>query len=349
MVLKRLFTAVVAVFSLLHFAAALDLLSRTNLVVYYGQAPDQPRLRDICLNDRFTNVIILAFVNVFPEQGKGGYPGTNFGNQCSAQVFKNEEGVDTELLSGCQNLIEDIPVCQSEGVRVMLSLGGGLGSYAVTNKRAAEKFADFLWGAFGPKTPAWANKPRPFGDVIIDGFDFDIEHNRFFGYPAKEFLISAAPQCPVTERELDSVIKYADFDFISIQFYNTYECSARNWVIEGDQSGFTSTLDEWMRLISDSVNPGTRVLFGLPGAPDAAQAGYYLNVREVGELFDEFMVKYPDQIGGAMLWDATYALRNEGRKHDHHHVEQHFNDFQLYNYHSVNYWVGLHHFVDNIA
>ncbi|EEH41928.2 hypothetical protein PAAG_03849 [Paracoccidioides lutzii Pb01] len=182
MVLKNLLTAAVAVSSLLHSATAiLNLQSRTNLVAYYGQAPNQPRLRHICANDRFTNVIVLGFVNVFPERGKGGYPGTNFGNQCSAEVFKNKDGVETQLLSGCQNLIEDIPVCQEIGIKVLLSLGGGVGNYTVTNKRAGEKFADFLWGAFGPKTPEWGNGPRPFGDVVVDGFDFDIEHNESFG------------------------------------------------------------------------------------------------------------------------------------------------------------------------
>jgi hypothetical protein len=39
--------------------------------------------------------------------------------------------------------------------------------------------ANFLWGAFGPKSAAW-NGPRPIDyngkNNVIDGFDFDIEH-----------------------------------------------------------------------------------------------------------------------------------------------------------------------------
>lgn len=66
----------------------------------------------------------------------------------------------------------------------MLSLGGAYPTdQEIKSEESALAFADFLWGAFGPKIDDWigVNGPRPFGDVVVDGFDFDIEHNGGFG------------------------------------------------------------------------------------------------------------------------------------------------------------------------
>lgn len=52
------------------------------------------------------------------------------------------------------------------------------------------------------------HKYRPFGDAVLDGFDFDIEGGGSTGYAtlatklkslagSKEMLITAAPQCPL--------------------------------------------------------------------------------------------------------------------------------------------------------
>ena len=38
----------------------------------------------------------------------------------------------------------------------------------------AAEFATFLWKAFGPPTSS-TTIPRPFGNAVVDGFDFDIE------------------------------------------------------------------------------------------------------------------------------------------------------------------------------
>lgn len=91
-------------------------------------------------------------------------------------------GADS-LQSSCPSLNTDIPICQANGKKILLSLGGGLGSYQLTGVTDGEYFADFLWGAFGPRTSSWVaqGKPRPFDgangqSVEVDGFDFDIEY-----------------------------------------------------------------------------------------------------------------------------------------------------------------------------
>lgn len=129
------------------------------------------------------DIINLAFLNIFPDQGLGGLPGTNFGNQCDGLTY-TIGNTTTELLSGCHQLIRDIPICQAAGKKVLLSLGGGYpDTQKIESETSAIAFADYLWAAFGPVTEEWSliNGQRPFGDVVIDGFDFDIEHNGGFG------------------------------------------------------------------------------------------------------------------------------------------------------------------------
>jgi chitinase len=128
------------------------------------------------------DIINIGFVNVFPDSPEAleDYPGSNFGNQCGASVY-TVNGEPTKLYSDCHQIVEDIPLCQTAGKKVFLSFGGGYpadGQF-IASDTSGEEFADFIWGAFGPPTDAWTNagKPRPFGDIIFDGFDFDIEYN----------------------------------------------------------------------------------------------------------------------------------------------------------------------------
>lgn len=129
------------------------------------------------------DIINLGFVNVFPDQGILGMPGTNFGNQCDGLILK-VGNASTQFLTGCHQLAEDIPICQAAGKKVFLSLGGDSGSVQqIESEKSAIKFADFLWDSFGPNNNKLAllGSPRPFGDAVMDGFDFDIEAGGGFG------------------------------------------------------------------------------------------------------------------------------------------------------------------------
>lgn len=153
------------------------------LTIVKGQGYDQPRLSHFC-EDPALDIINIGFINVFPDEGDAGWPGSNFGNQCNGEYYEIG-GIKTQLLSGCHQLIEDIPICQQAGKKVLLSLGGAspADKQRIHSDESAIQFADFLWAAFGPQTDAWVaiGGPRPFGDVVVDGFDFDIEHNGDFG------------------------------------------------------------------------------------------------------------------------------------------------------------------------
>jgi chitinase len=120
------------------------------------------------------DIINLGFINIFPK-AVGDWPGSNFGNQCDGTVYEG-----TELLSGCHQIWEDIPICKELGKTVMLSLGGETAYEDIPTDEVAEWFADFLWYSFGP--PGQNDTfPRPFQDNQVDGFDFDIEHDGGYG------------------------------------------------------------------------------------------------------------------------------------------------------------------------
>jgi len=333
--------ALVAALSfLVSFSSAFRPLAKNNVAIYWGQGPNQERLIETCKNPN-VDIINIGFVNVFPDQGPGGYPGTNFGNACQGDVYKHN-GKNTDLLKTCSFIGPDITACQQQyGKKILLSLGGGYPTdYYIANNKSAVNFANFLWGAFGPQTKAWvsANKPRPFGTAVVDGFDFDIEsqvspapeHNgvavndyQTRGYAkmiqtfkqvlfnkdtSKKYFISGAPQCIVPDAHFAGLVSSVWFDFLFVQFYNTPYCSARAGVnnINGDKSADIS-FPRWTQI--KFFNPKTRVYIGLPANTNASNsADNYLNPTDANKLIRRFYKNA--KFGGVMLWEATYAMNN---------------------------------------
>ncbi|KAL4894576.1 glycoside hydrolase superfamily [Aspergillus ambiguus] len=303
--------------------SAFDAQSKTNVAVYYGQGANQPRLSEFCA-DTSLDIINIGFVNIFPDQGALNWPGSNFGNQCDGTTYEIG-GASTQLLSGCHQIAEDIPICQAAGKKVFLSLGGAYpDNQAILSENTALAFADFLWLSFGPVNQSWVDVggPRPFRDVSVDGFDFDIEHNGGFGYadmvnrlrehyaevPDRTFYISGAPQCMIPDAQLSDAIANSPFDFVWVQFYNTAGCSAMDYVL-GNTPGFN--YDAWVDVIKKSANPKAKLLVGLPASETVVNAGYYLTPEEVQPLVCEYMDLYPDTFGGIMLWEATASEQNQ--------------------------------------
>lgn len=66
--------------------------------------------------------------------------------------------------------------CQRDyGKKILLSLGGGYPTdYRLNSDASGRNFADFLWKAWGPIQANYTG-PRPWGNAVVDGFDFDIE------------------------------------------------------------------------------------------------------------------------------------------------------------------------------
>lgn len=293
---KPFSTALLATFAPLIFGAhaAFNPSSPANVAVYWGQGPNQRGLIETCRSAAF-DIVNVAFINVFPDQGPGGYPGTNFGNACGARTY-TVDGVSTKLASDCASIGSDIKGCQDLGKKVLLSLGGAWPTdYWLKDDGSARRFADFLWGAFGPPSPSWSGV-RPFGDASVDGFDFDIESlidrsrpeyanvpedyqsrgygamidhlkNDLFPTGPRTYYISGAPQCVLPDARLSNAIATSWFDFIFVQFWNTYHCSARAGANKLAGTSTDSNDISWMQWAdwvgANSFNKNAKIYLGL--------------------------------------------------------------------------------------
>ncbi|KAH3662635.1 hypothetical protein OGAPHI_005887 [Ogataea philodendri] len=288
-----------AVFALLVSCVwAFDASSQTNVALYWGQnsAGSQESLATYCQSDA-ADIYLLSFMTSFSNADT--LPTLNFANACTSKF--------SDGLLDCDQIAEDIQTCQGLGKKVFLSLGGATGSYGFSSDSDAEGFATTLWNMFG----GGSADERPFGDAIIDGFDFDIESGESTGYAAlatklreyysqdssKDYYISAAPQCVYPDSYTGDMLANADIDFAFIQFYNN-NCDVDkqfNW-------------DTWADFAQNtSPNKNIKLYLGLPGASSAASYGY-VDVDTVKSALESLDAT---NLGGIMLWDASQGFSNE--------------------------------------
>ncbi|KAF4865232.1 putative endochitinase [Colletotrichum siamense] len=313
--------------------------SKNNVVVYYGQGPNQGDLIEQCQQPEI-DVIVLSFVHLFPAQANG-YPGTNFGNRCGGEVYPgpgwngvNDPSKD-QLQSNCPTLNAQIPVCQQQyGKKIILSLGGGVTNYQLTGRNEGEVLATYLWKMFGPQSADWTG-PRPFDNagqaVEVDGFDMDIEWpstdnsegyiamltllRSFFPTASKPYYLTGAPQCIVPDANMGDMITAIPFDMIFVQFYNTPACSAATWTASNpsytpgqatQQAGFT--YDTWAQWLSTTASSAAKLYITLPASPDAASEGNYITHEQARNLIDAYYRR--SSFGGVAVWEATRGDAN---------------------------------------
>ena len=143
--------------------------SANNLAVYYGQtaATGQQTLAQMC-QDSSVDIVIMAFISDF--FGAGGYPTLNLGAACNNGPSTAQSAKAATGLLHCPNVAQDITTCQGLGKKVLLSLGGAVGSSALPSSGQADQFATKLWDLFGGGSGEPTDM-RPFGSVKVDGFD----------------------------------------------------------------------------------------------------------------------------------------------------------------------------------
>ncbi|KAL6581469.1 hypothetical protein OROMI_007392 [Orobanche minor] len=259
--------------------------AQAGIAVYWGQNGGEGTLSETCAtgNYRFVNI---GFLTTF---GNGQTPVLNLAGHCDPP-------------SGtCTTLSNDIRACQARGVRVLLSLGGGRGSYSLSSADDARQVANYLWNAY----LGGNSGTRPLGDAVLDGIDFDIEQGsgQFWDELARNLsgfsqqrrvYLSAAPQCPIPDANLDAAIQTGLFDYIWVQFYNNRQCDYR-----GSAANLLARWNQWASV------PGGRVFLGLAAAPEAAPSGGYISPDD---LISQVLptIKSSPKYGGVMLWNKFY-------------------------------------------
>ncbi|OAQ67376.1 class III chitinase ChiA2 [Purpureocillium lilacinum] len=283
--------------------------SAAQNVVYWGQnggsITENNDLASYCTKEAGVDIVVLSFIY---QYGNGQLlPGGTIGQSCS---------ITNGQATGCDDLAKAIDTCKSNGVKVILSLGGATGAYSLSSQQEAETIGQNLWDAYGnSQTPAAS---RPFGKTFVSGFDFDIESNSGNGFyehmiaklrsnfasdSANTYYITGAPQCPTPEPNMNEIITKAQFDYLFIQFYNNPGCS-----VDGEINW-----DAWKSNIANGPSAKAKLFLGVPASPLGAtgtQSGakYYLEPAKLATLANK--LKTDGVFGGIMMWAAGFSDAN---------------------------------------
>ncbi|KNA13287.1 hypothetical protein SOVF_118080 [Spinacia oleracea] len=265
----------------------MNLCHGAGIATYWGQHGDEGTLAAACATGNY-QYINIAFLTVF---GNGRTPELNLAGHCNPS-----------LPGSCSWIGDDVVACQGRGVQVLLSLGGGVGTYSLSSEDDAQQVATYLWNNF----LGGSSDSRPLGNAVLDGIDFDIELGSEQNYdalaralsshstPQRRVYLSAAPQCPFPDAHLSEAINTGLFDYVWVQFYNNAPCQYAN----GNADNLLSSWNTWI-----TVN-ASRVFLGVPAAPGAAGSGFIpsdvLNTEVLPNIRGS--MKY----GGVMLWSRFY-------------------------------------------
>ncbi|KAL6616416.1 hypothetical protein ACP70R_038686 [Stipagrostis hirtigluma subsp. patula] len=270
-------------------AALLATCHAGGIAIYWGQNQGEVSLSATCASGNY-KFVILAFVFKF---GEGRTPQLDLGDHCDPSS------------GGCRVLSSDIRSCQRRGIKVLLSICGGVGEYGLSSAGDARQVAAYHWNNYLGGT----SSSRPLGDAVLDGIDFDIElgsakHWDSLARDLKNMgknggeavLLSAAPQCPFPDEWDGGAINTGLFDFVWVQFYNNPPCQF--------SAGRRAFLDAWKKW--ESV-PAGQIFLGLPAAKDAAGTGFV----PAGELTSRVLplIRGSPKYGGVMLWSKFYDDR----------------------------------------
>ncbi|CAK9176956.1 unnamed protein product [Ilex paraguariensis] len=272
------------------FALSLFILSlfgssnAAGIATYWGQNGNEGTLAAACATGNY-QFINIAFLTTF---GNGQTPVLNLAGHCDPP-------------SGtCTTLSDDIRACQNQGIKVLLSLGGATGSYSLSSADDATQVANYLWNNF----LGGQSSSRPLGDAILDGIDFDIESGSglywddlaraLSGFSSqRKVYLSAAPQCPFPDANLNTAIQTGLFDYVWIQFYNNQQCEYTT-----NADNLLARWNQWTSV------PSNQIFLGLPAATGAAGSGYIPPDVLISQVLPS--IKTASNYGGVMLWNRFF-------------------------------------------
>ncbi|CAN0909213.1 Acidic endochitinase [Linum grandiflorum] len=296
-------SAAISVLCLLFMLTMLKSSEAGSIAIYWGQNGNEASLGETCATKDY-RFVIIAFLPTF---GNSQTPTINLAGHCNPTS------------GGCQRLSSEIQSCQEKGVKVLLSIGGGVGSYSLTSTTDAKEVATYLWDNF---LGGHSSSSRPLGEAVLDGIDFDIEGGtaqhwsdlaRFLKHhengKKKKVYITAAPQCPFPDAMIGSALTTGLFDYLWVQFYNNPPCQYSG----GSINGLEDAWNQWTSSI-----PAKRIFLGLPAAESAAGSGFIPAHDLINKVLPA--IKKSKKYGGVMLWSKYYDEQSRYSKAIKNHV-----------------------------
>lgn len=269
---------------------AVSTIRGLQIGVYWGQGRSEGSLIDTCATGNY-HIVNIAFLNSFHTARNGPL---NLVGHCDPTT------------GDCTKLSQEIKSCQALGIKVSLSIGGGAGSYTLnsTHNGDATNDALYLWNNF----LGGESSSRPLGDAVLDGIDFvaawdpSSKHRdklakalmKYKEQSKTKFYLSAAPECPFPDANLQPALNTGVFDYVWVMFYNNPSCDYSH----GSLDNLMVSWNKWTQ-----INAG-QVFVDLPAAPEVAISGYIppdlLRNRVLPEL------KRNSEFGGVVLWSREY-------------------------------------------
>ncbi|OAA71247.1 Glycoside hydrolase, subgroup, catalytic core [Cordyceps fumosorosea ARSEF 2679] len=286
-----------------------------QLAVYWGAMGSSAASLDNVCGDASYDTVNLAFLSHFFANGQ--YPRLAIASLGPASEAQRLAGA-VDLQDGAP-LAPAIRKCQAAGKRVLLSMGGAAGYAEVRLASDAQgrQVADTIWELFLGGGGGKKAEIRPFGDVVLDGVDFDNESGDSTGYeamaaqfrthfasdPGRRYYMTAAPQCPPTTDEAELRL-LRRVDAVSVQFYNNNVCNV-------GASGFEASVRRWSAAIAGGGGSNATLLVGaLAGGTDKDEG--YVEAGALAEALAKVRAMKLANYGGVMLWEAELAAANGG-------------------------------------
>ncbi|KAG7994601.1 hypothetical protein I3843_01G065900 [Carya illinoinensis] len=251
--------------------------------VYWGQNGNEGSLADACATGNY-GIVNIGFLVTF---GNGQIPQMNLAGHCDPST------------NGCTGLSNDIRACQNQGIKVMLSIGGGGSNYTLSSTRDARSVANYLWNNF----LGGQSSSRPLGDALLDGIDYNIVRGTTQHWDEltralsafsqqKKVYLTAAPQCPFPDAWLKGALDTGLFDYVWIQFYNNKACH-----YSGNAEILKTHWNQW-----NTIQAG-QIFLGLLAGP-AGGGGYIPPDVLNSDVLPS--IKSSSKYGGVMLWSRYY-------------------------------------------
>ncbi|KAL6793335.1 carbohydrate-binding module family 1 protein [Trichoderma sp. SZMC 28013] len=286
-----------------------------NVVYWGGTNNENDNLSTYCKPNAGIDILVLSFLDIYGTTGN--IPYGNIGNSC----YIGATGVPQQ----CDDLAASIATCQAAGIKIILSLGGAAGSYSLQSQSQAVAIGQYLWEAYGNSGSTAVQ--RPFGNVFVNGFDFDLELNagsqyyqylistlrsNFLSDSTNTYYITGAPQCPIPEPNMGEIISTSVFDYLWIQFYNNngYGPDPCSLGLPGDAP---FNFNNWTSFIATTPSKNAKLFIGVPAntlaaTGNAGGAVYYATPAQLASIVQN--TRSSPSFGGIMMWDAGYSDAN---------------------------------------
>ncbi|KAI1627810.1 chitinase [Exophiala viscosa] len=310
-------------------------------IAYYGQTnmTTNVTLTQLCAG-LSVDIITLGFIDSFyASSGK-----ENITLDFNGYLCSNPNSTQTAAgMSGLLDCVGDgfaaeIAACQKLGKKVLISAGGASADLAIPTAADATTLATTLWNLFLGGDGYKGKGVRPFGSVVLDGFDIDNENvtNAAHLYTlvstlrnltkkdtSKKYYFSAAPICAYPDPDIPVSTMLNQIDYWNVQFYNAQACQLGSGHAPAALKNWSTALLGARKLAcSDCAVPqglfnvnGNNVTYPrlLVGGRTfyAGEKNGYVNMSNYRTILESMKKLKLPNLSGAMFWDGAYMYKEK--------------------------------------